>query len=90
MKASIIRECYSEAMEEFAAGLKAADLSDLRVPPVANPKKGKSSGISRKGGSPPIEYTAIEMLVDMKIALRDHEWKDAYTLYIQLKRITNR
>lgn len=84
------REMYGEQMIEFIRELRVEDLSGIKVPAEANPVKGERSRVSgHKGGKPPVDYSAVEILVDLRSALHDGDFRSAYSMYITLKRLTN-
>lgn len=81
---------YGRAMIKFILGLKTEDLANIKVPAEANPIKGERSKVKgRAGGKPPVDYTAIEMKVDMEQDLLHGRYRQAYTTYVTLMRLTN-
>jgi len=45
--------------------------------------------IKKKGGKPPADYTAVEMMIDFKLEMGRHNYDDAIPLYYSLKRMLN-
>lgn len=90
LRNSDFEHMYGEAMADFVKRLRVEDLANLHVPSEPNPVKGERSHISgHKGGHPPVDYSAVEALVDMKAALKDGNFREAYSLYVTLMRLTN-
>jgi hypothetical protein len=90
MRARLIEETYGEVIAEFVQAVRVEYLAGLQVPAEHVQKLGpKTSGGTAKGGRPPIDYTAVEMLVDLRQAVKQGVWKEAYTMWIYLRRITN-
>jgi hypothetical protein len=74
----------------FANGLTADDLSGLRVNKgeVGSPSRPENCGTqSRSGGHPPADYTAVEMKVDLQLAIELDDWNSALSLYYTLRRM---
>ncbi len=51
--------------------------------------KHKHKSIKRKGGSPPIDFSIVEMKVDLERAIREGNTEAVRTLYFKLNRIIN-
>jgi hypothetical protein len=81
---------YEYQMLQLAVDLKIEDLAEIKMPAEPNPIKGeRTSGGAKKGGKPPVDYTAVELLVDMKSDLIKGNYRAAYQAYVTLKRLTN-
>ena len=84
------KRMYELQMLELAVDLKVEDLANIKMPAEPNPVKGeKTSGGGKRGGKPPVDYTAVELLVDMKSDLLNGRYREAYMAYVLLKRLTN-
>lgn len=90
LKSKDFKEMFGQEMVRFALTADVRDFANIKVPAEANPVKGEKTKVAgRQGGKPPVDYTAVEMLVDMQRLLVEHRWRQAYRTYIDLKRITN-
>lgn len=90
LKNKDFKEMYGKKMILFAANLPIEELANIHVPAEANPIKGERSKVKgRSGGKPPVDYTAVEILVDMQADLLRGNYRGAYRAYVTLKRLTN-
>ena len=90
LKDKDFKNMYGQKMILFAANLPIEELAGIRVPAEANPIKGERSKVKgHSGGKPPVDYTAVEMLVDMQHDLLHGRFRQAYRAYVTLKRLTN-
>jgi hypothetical protein len=76
-----------EWMHLFNSSISAKDFAGL----VGNGEKVQYTCMHKsmkvKGGRPPMDYTAIEMLVDFRHALRSGFYEDAIPLYYSLRKL---
>lgn len=75
------------AMERFVARLTTDDL--VSITPISEKIQFKHvhKSMKKKGGSPPKDYTAVEIKCDLEIALKTNNYEEALPLYYTLKRM---
>jgi hypothetical protein len=75
-------------MEKFAREVKASDCADLKGDPREKTQYTHShKALKLKGGHPPRDYTAVELLIDFKIEMNKENYDQAIPLYFQLIRL---
>lgn len=83
------RERLIGRMQKFAREVKAEDCAGLAGQGPRTEYKHQHKSMKRKGGKPPADYTAVEMLIDLQIELKRNNFDDAIPLYYALKRMLN-
>lgn len=79
---SKVRKLLQHAEEEGISCLSPA-LSEPTI--YTHPSQGRKV----KGGSPPIEFSAVETKVDLERALEQEDWPAVATQYYRLRRLLN-
>lgn len=74
-------------MKHFAKTITAEDCAGLTGQSEKTQYKNKHKSRKIKGGSPPKDYTAVEMLIDFKQAMKEQNFEEAVPLYYSLKRL---
>jgi hypothetical protein len=82
---------YERVYQNIALFLQKVTVDDLAglVTPVEDRVQYRHShkGIKRKGGKPPKDYLAVEVLTDLRQHFQRGELDEALPLYYQLKRL---
>jgi hypothetical protein len=88
----LIGQMFGQEMWQYLRDMRVEYFASIHVPAsAANPKLGRSSGASSGGMKfkQSIDLVCVEMWVDFRLALKARRWREAYTTYCSLKRLTN-
>jgi len=76
-----------DGMKRFIESTKATDFANLQSQTERTQYVHDHKAMKRKGGSPPKDFTAIEMFVDLQRAVDDEKYTEALPLYFALKKM---
>ena len=76
-----------QSMKHFVRTTKATDFANLQSLTERTQYVHDHKAMKRKGGSPPKDFTAIEMFVDLQRAVEADLLDEALPLYFQLKKM---
>lgn len=88
-KVAIRRQQLINRMWAFHDRVRPEDCAGLTGQGEKVQYKHKHKSIKRHGGKPPADYTAVELLIDFKIAMKAKSYEEAIPVYYQLKRMLN-
>lgn len=74
-------------MHKFATEVTASDCAGISGQGQKVEYKNVHKSMKKKGGSPPKDYTAVEMLIDFKAAMKAAQYDEARPLYFGLRRM---
>lgn len=76
-------------VRSYLALVETMDVSQLipRGPDAKTHFEHRHKNLKKKGGRPPVDYSVVEQITDLRIAYNNGNWKQALVLYIVLSRV---
>lgn len=78
-----------QRMHELCNQLSATDFAGIQPQREKTQYTHSHKQIKRKGGRPPIDYSAVEHFVDLQLHLSRGEYNQALPLYYYIRRLTS-